>query len=204
MVSVYRKYLDRYLAGEKRPVVTEEDRKILWDIYNRDGFHQSYYKQRNGRSMMALENEKSGGTIRNEELFSRIRKEYMEKKTPVSVQGTLTVYTGCPAILEVQAGDVSVTVEGETVQAATNCPLGEDRIRRQMEKTGGSGFAFEKLDIFMGDDIFLPMQQLNHRMSKNRQLRERSAQQYKQKNSLRLWHRQTESAESMRTAEFSR
>ena len=107
---------------------------------------------------MALENEKSGGTIRNEELFSRIRKEYMEKKTPVPVQGTLTVYTGCPAILEVQAGDVSVTVEGETVQAATNCPLGEDRIRRQMEKTGGSGFAFEKLDIFMGDDIFLPMQ----------------------------------------------
>lgn len=30
------------------------------------------------------------------------------------------------------------------------------------EKTGGSGFIFEKLDIFMGDDIFLPMQQLNH------------------------------------------
>ena len=179
VVSVYRKYLDRYLAGEKRPVVTEEDRKILWDIYNRDGFHQSYYKQRNGRSMMALENEKSGGTIRNEELFSRIRKEYMEKKTPVPVQGTLTVYTGCPAILEVQAGDVSVTVEGETVQAATNCPLGEDRIRRQMEKTGGSGFAFEKLDIFMGDDIFLPMQQLNH-------LR-RQALEALQKEMLRPW-----------------
>ena len=179
VVSVYRKYLDRYLAGEKRPVVTEENRKILWDIYNRDGFHQSYYKQRNGRSMMALENEKSGGTIRNEELFSRIRKEYMEKKTPVPVQGTLTVYTGCPAILEVQAGDVSVTVEGETVQAATNCPLGEDRIRRQMEKTGGSGFAFEKLDIFMGDDIFLPMQQLNH-------LR-RQALEALQKEMLRPW-----------------
>ena len=54
---------------------------MLWDIYNRDGFHQSYYKQRNGfDSMMALENEKSAGIIRNEELFTRIRKEYMDKR----------------------------------------------------------------------------------------------------------------------------
>lgn len=162
VVSVYRKYLDKYLSGEKRPIVTKEDKQMLWDIYNRDGFHQSYYKQRNGRSMMALENEKSAGIIRNEELFTRIRKEYMDKKTPVLIRGTMSLYNGCPAILEVQAGDCRVTVEGETVQSAMNCPLGEERIRRQMEKTGGSGFMFEKLDIFMGDDIFLPMQQLNH------------------------------------------
>ena len=162
VVSVYRKYLDKYLSGEKRPIVTKEDKQMLWDIYNRDGFHQSYYKQRNGRSMMALENEKSAGIIRNEELFTRIRKEYIDKKTPVLIRGTMSLYNGCPAILEVQAGDCRVTVEGETVQTAMNCPLGEERIRRQMEKTGGSGFMFEKLDIFMGDDIFLPMQQLNH------------------------------------------
>lgn len=86
----------------------------------------------------------------------------MDKKTPVLIRGTMSLYNGCPAILEVQAGDCRVTVEGETVQTAMNCPLGEERIRRQMEKTGGSGFIFEKLDIFMGDDIFLPMQQLNH------------------------------------------
>ena len=54
VVSVYRKYLDKYLSGEKRPVVTKEDKQMLWDIYNRDGFHQSYYKQRNGRSMICL------------------------------------------------------------------------------------------------------------------------------------------------------
>ena len=92
VVSVYRKYLDKYLSGEKRPVVTKEDKQMLWDIYNRDGFHQSYYKQRNGRSMMALENEKSAGIIRNEELFTRIRKEYMDKKTPVLIRGAMSLY----------------------------------------------------------------------------------------------------------------
>lgn len=58
VVSVYRKYLDKYLSGEKRPIVTKEDKQMLWDIYNRDGFHQSYYKQRNGRSMMHLKMKK--------------------------------------------------------------------------------------------------------------------------------------------------
>ena len=110
---------------------------------------------------MALENEKSGGTIQRGIIFQNTERIYGEKDTGSGTGNADRIY-GCPAILEVQAGDVSVTVEGETVQAATNCPLGEDRIRRQMEKTGGSGFAFEKLDIFMGDDIFLPMQQLNH------------------------------------------
>lgn len=58
VVAIYRKYLDRYLEGEKNPVVSKEDYQILLDIYNRDGFHESYYKQRNGREMMALRNEK--------------------------------------------------------------------------------------------------------------------------------------------------
>ena len=232
VVSVYRKYLDKYLSGEKRPIVTKEDKQMLWDIYNRDGFHQSYYKQRNGRSMMALENEKSAGIIRNEELFTRIRKEYMDKKTPVLIRGTMSLYNGCPAILEVQAGDCRVTVEGESVQSAMNCPLGEERIRRQMEKTGGSGFMFEKLDIFMGDDIFLPMQQLNHLrrqglealeeemlrpwkqrkakeqdlkdIPKNRQPRSFSQLLWRQKNSLQQWKRQMELRESMRTVESFR
>lgn len=126
---------------------------MLWDIYNRDGFHQSYYKQRNGRSMMALENEKSAGIIRNEELFTRIRKEYMDKKTPVLIRGTMSLYNGCPAILEVQAGDCRVTVEGETVQTAMNCPLGEERIRRQMEKPEDPGL-YLKNWIFLWEMIF--------------------------------------------------
>ena len=54
VVEIYRKYLDRYLAGDKNPVVSGEDYQMLLDIYNRDGFHESYYEQRNGRSMICL------------------------------------------------------------------------------------------------------------------------------------------------------
>ena len=48
MVEIYRKYLDRYLSGDRQPQVSREDYQQLLDLYNRDGFHESYYRQRNG------------------------------------------------------------------------------------------------------------------------------------------------------------
>lgn len=193
VVSIYRKYLDRYLAGEKRPKVSKEDRQILFDLYNRDGFHQSYYKERNGKDMMALRNEKESGVIRNEELFSRIRKEYVEKKTTIPIHGVVSLFSGCPAILEVWAGDIRVSVEGEVVQEADKCPVSEERIRRQLEKTGGSDFSFESLEVYLGDDIFVPMQQLN-------QLR-RSALEKLKEEMVRPWKRTRKPKEEQEIAE---
>lgn len=167
VVAIYRKYLDRYLEGEKNPVVSKEDYQILLDIYNRDGFHESYYKQRNGREMMALRNEKKSISgeekkkARNEKLFEEIRDKYLSGKKQEKIKGTLSLFPDCPAILEIEYGSMQVTVQGEMVQEAASRPLEEDRIRRQMMKTGETEFVFESLDIFMGERIFLPVQQLN-------------------------------------------
>lgn len=167
VVAIYRKYLDRYLEGEKNPVVSKEDYQILLDIYNRDGFHESYYKQRNGREMMALRNEKKSISgeekkkARNEKLFEEIRDKYLSGKKQEKIKGTLSLFPDCPAILEIEYGSMQVTAQGEMVQEAASRPLEEDRIRRQMMKTGETEFVFESLDIFMGERIFLPVQQLN-------------------------------------------
>ena len=167
VVSIYRKYLDQYLAGNKRPVVNKEDYQTLLDIYNRDGFHESYYKVRNGRDMMALRNEKktvSGEDIkavRNEELFAEIRKNYLEEKKQEKIKGTLNLFSDCPAILEIEYQRYHISAEGAVVQEASNRPLDEERVRRQMMKTGETEFVFDELDIFMGENIFLPMQHLN-------------------------------------------
>lgn len=167
VVAIYRKYLDRYLEGEKNPVVSKEDYQILLDIYNRDGFHESYYKQRNGREMMALRNEKKSISgeekkkARNEKLFEEIRDKYLSGKKQEKIKGTLSLFPDCPAILEIEYGSMQVTAQGEMVQEAASRPLEEDRIRRQMMKTGETEFVFESLNIFMGERIFLPVQQLN-------------------------------------------
>lgn len=167
VVEIYRKYLDRYLKGEKRPAVSREDYQMLLDIYNRDGFHQSYYKVRNGKDMMALQNEKKNAsgedikTARNEALFERLRKCYLEGKYQEKISGTLSLYPDCPAVFEVVYKGHHVVVEGAVVQTASKRPLEQDRIEKQMMKTGDTSFVFENLDIFMGESIFLPMQQLN-------------------------------------------
>ena len=167
VVQVYRKYLDRVLAGEKNPQVSREDYQMLMDLYNRDGFHESYYKVRNGKDMMALRNEKktvSGTDIRadrNEELFSQLRNHYLERKKQEKIKGILTLYAGCSAIMEVSCRQYHAVTEGAVVQQASNRPLDEERVRRQIQKTGDTEFVFEQLEIFMGDDIFMPMQQLN-------------------------------------------
>ncbi len=167
VVEIYRKYLDRYLNGEKRPAVTATDYQTLLDIYNRDGFHQSYYKVRNGREMMALQNEKKTATgediknVRNEALFERLRQTYLEGKYQEKISGTLSLYADCPAVLEVVCNGQRIVAEGAMVQEASNRPLEEERIRKQIMKTGDTVFMFENLDVFMGDSIFLPMQQLN-------------------------------------------
>lgn len=165
VVSIYRKYLDLYLQDPGKYRVLEEDKKKLYDIYNRDGFNQSYFKVRNGREMMALKNEKqvigSQRGRRNEQLFYEIQKDYLESEQLKPVTGYLTLCKGMPAALTVYAGDICVTAEKSGIQQAKKQPLTEDRVRAQMNKTGNTQFYFENLEIFMEDDIFLPMQILS-------------------------------------------
>lgn len=165
VVRIYRKYLDLYEENPGRYRVLPEDLKKLYDIYNRDGFNQSYYKVRNGREMIALKNEKqivgSRRGRRNEQLFYEIQKNYLETQPKEPVSGCLTLCKGAPAVLTVYAGDACVTVEKEGIQKAQKQPLTEERVRAQMEKTGNTPFWFEQLDIFMEDDVFVPMQFLS-------------------------------------------
>lgn len=167
VVEIYRKYLDRFLAGEENPRVAKEDMQQLMDIYNRDGFHESYYQMRNGRQMMALRNEKKtekGKDIvnaRNEALFKRLHRDYLEGKETIKIKGNLSLFFKSPAILEVEKDGVAVTVYGNEVQMAQKRPLLQEDAERQMRKTGATAFAFGQLDIRMDDHIFFPVQQLN-------------------------------------------
>jgi putative protease len=55
IVSVYRRYLDAYLAHPDRPYhVAQEDQNLLLEAYNRGGFTAGYYEQKNGPEMMSM------------------------------------------------------------------------------------------------------------------------------------------------------
>ncbi len=164
VVAVYRKYLDQVLEGTFCGV-SEKDHRILFDLYNRDGFHQGYYKQRNGAGMIALENKKSekkgAAAARNETLFQELRENYINVKDPISLSLHATFRENESSILTLQAAGETLTCQGAIPTAAQKQPLTRERIRQQLSKLGTTPFIVCCSDIELSGDLFLPMQALN-------------------------------------------
>lgn len=151
VTGIYRKYLDILKNNKKNYQVAEEDRRFLLDVFNRGGSCKGYYKQHNGPDMMAFHNHKKGtGAL---SVFLSSAKE--------KINGSLLLFPESPAILQASLGDISTVVSMGEVQYAKDRPMEEARIRQQMEKLGNTEFIWEKLDIQMGESIFLPVKLLN-------------------------------------------
>lgn len=151
VTAVYRKYLDLLEKnGKEAYQVEEKDRKYLLDLFNRGGSCTGYYKMQGGPSMMAFSNEKKTGEV---SLQLRKRKE--------KIYGNLILFPGSPVILEITCQGRTATASGGEVQYAKNNPMGQERIRQQMDKLGNTPFIWEDLQIQMDDSIFVPMGVLN-------------------------------------------
>lgn len=98
---------------------------------------------------------------RNEGLLEELRKKYTLTDRKEKIKGVLRLFAGKPAILKLEYGSFAITAEGAAVEKAQKRPLLYADIRRQLNKTGDSPFCFEKLDIEMEEELFLPLQALN-------------------------------------------
>ena len=71
VVSIYRKYLDAILDGDKYEV-DEADIKLLMDLFNRHGFNESYFYTKNSREMMSLKEPAFRDSVINTLLFREL------------------------------------------------------------------------------------------------------------------------------------
>ena len=194
VVSIYRKYLDRYLANPKAPYrVSEADKKHLLGLFNRKGFTDGYYTRHNGTSMITY----TAPDFRaGEDVFlEKIRTDYIGTKLKENIKGTVKIYQGKPAILSMTAaaacedGHVSVlqkkeiTVSAGMVQEAKSRPLTKEAIQKQMEKLGDTDFSWEALTIETDEASFCPVGVLN-------ELRRAGVQSIKDE-LLKVWHRES-------------
>ncbi len=182
VVSIYRSYLDRCLSdGEKEAYFVEpEDKRRLFDIYNRGGFTEGYYKKQNGKDMMFLEGREGEAPERNEALFAEIRKTYMEKEPKERIAGRILLRADNPVTLSVSCGGVKVQVSGGLAERAERQPLDEDRIRKQLGRLGNTPFAWEDLSIDTDKESFFSLTALNElRRSAVEQLEEALLAPYK-------------------------
>ena len=98
---------------------------------------------------------------RNEFLINEIHNGLGQTKKKEKINGKFILSSGKSAKLIVSCGKYSVTVDGDIVQEALNQPMDAGRIEKQMRKTGNTEFEFDRLDIEINGNIFVPMQALN-------------------------------------------
>ena len=190
VVSVYRACLDRAMTDPDHYRVSEEEHRILYDLYNRSGFTDGYFHRRNGPEMMALVKHEltKEETDARQRLYEEMHSRYMDEPYTLPVRARFTVRAGEPLKAElscsvhpgitVRAGEplkadlscsghpesgeeVSVQVEGPLVQEARKQPLSEERIRENAMKSGGTDFAILSLEIDTDGRSFVPISQIN-------------------------------------------
>ena len=83
----------------------------------------------------------------------------MKKKIPIT--GELIVQIGKTLILKLQCRDTAIQVEGDIVEEASNQPMTEDKLRKQIQKTNDTPFSFQNLSVNLYGNAFVPVQKLN-------------------------------------------
>ncbi len=164
VVRIYRKYADWYLEhGAKGYCVSEEDKKELFLLFNRDGFSRGYYEQHNGRNMMALNNRKLSDKEKKayEALISSLKEQYVDTEKKIPVTGCLYAGAGQPMRLELASPSCRLTVYGGCPQLPRSAPMEPEQLKKQLCKTGNTPFVWKDLQIQTEGPLFVPVQELN-------------------------------------------
>ncbi|MBR2765994.1 MAG: U32 family peptidase [Blautia sp.] len=163
VTRIYRKYLDRLLSdGPERYRVDPEDRRMLLELYSRGGSCTGYYKMKNGPEMIAFSNDRKTA--------DRLSKNQSMPDNDLSgkilIDGTVRIRPDEPVTLTIRASDGyegtgPVSVQGEMAQRALGRALDEAAVRRQLEKLGGTPFAWNSLQIDLSEGTFAGLKALN-------------------------------------------
>ncbi|MBR3173318.1 MAG: U32 family peptidase [Eubacterium sp.] len=158
VVSIYRKYLDMFLNGEKFEV-EESDIKLLMDLFNRHGFNESYFYTKNGREMISLK--EPAFREENREFTEYLRDKYSNKTLMKPLYIDVKCKVGEPFEISGEVDGEQITVSGSDVEEAQNMPLELDTLNKHVNKTGNTDFVFEDIEYDMDDNTFLPVSEIN-------------------------------------------
>ena len=159
VVSIYRKYLDMYLNIPDKYNVDENDIKKLADLFNRNGFNESYYKQHNGRNMISLK--KPEFRKENREFNQYLKEKYIGFTLKKNLNIKVTFIKEQPFTISTMVNGTEIIYEGNPVSKALNKPIDKETLLKQMKKTGNSDFDFTNIEIICGEDGFLPIGAIN-------------------------------------------
>lgn len=159
VVSIYRKYIDQYLDKKGKYKVDEKDIKLLADLFNRNGFSESYYYKHNGSDLISLK--KPVFRTENTEFVQFLKENYggERKKYPLDI--TVVIEKDKPIELRTLINEEVVALQGERPLIAENRPITEEIVRKQMSKLGNTNFEVQNMNIILSEDVFVQVRYLN-------------------------------------------
>ncbi len=162
VTHIYRKYVDAHLRGESM-AVSDKDRQMLENLYLRGNLSDGYYYRHNSKDMVSLTNPSYNKNNKgSEENIAFIKENFMEKATVKTIYGAAIFKAKENMSLTIYDDEgVSITVMGGPVEPANARPATKEDIIKRLNKTGGTGFVFETLDVQLEDNLFIPVGALN-------------------------------------------
>lgn len=168
-VAACRQSLDK---GKTDPELLSD----LESVFSRSGFTDGYYTGRTGRDMFGIRSKDDVVSATNK-VYGSIHTLYREELKRIPVSARLDIHSGAKSTLTVSDKDGrSVTVSGAVPETALKVALSEDKCRSYIEKTGGTPFCTDSLDISLDDGLSMPAVALNslRREALDRLLEERT------------------------------
>ena len=153
VTAVYRRLLDEGRGP------TEEESRALYDAFSRSGFTDGYYRHRKGPAMFGTRPESAPEP---KELFAQARQLYENgehKRIPITLQADLR--TDRPFTLTAGDGVHTVTVTGAVPEAARTRELTAQDVAERLQKTGGTVFRCETVDVTIDEGLMLSAAAIN-------------------------------------------
>ena len=163
VVSIYRKYIDRYMESNGQNVkIEKKDIQDLEELFRKRGYSKGFYVQHNGRNMMALsapsnEKEESERSVYMDSLYEK----YVNKQKQEKIKGILEVSTENPMKLLLQWGQLEVEVKGQNAMVPQKRAMTTEDFEKQLRKTGNTPFEFEELKVCVEGEVFVPNGAIN-------------------------------------------
>jgi len=159
-VSAVTGIFSKYRDGSK---VSGDDRRLLEDIFSRNGFTDGYFKANTGRHMLNYSQSNDDIYFSATDEVIAAAREFAGCKHRCALNAEFKACAGKKASFTAEYDGIIFSCESDdVVQKAQNKPSDSERIRQQLEKLGGTLFYYSSLTINCGNDIFIPVREINN------------------------------------------
>lgn len=142
--------------------VDKQTKDCLTGVFSRSGFTDGYYKNHRGQDMFGIRRHEDV-TASSEKLLSQIRSTYKDYQKKTDLYGSFSLKLGEYPTLFVSDGKNTVKGTGEKAgEIPIKAGITEEKIKAQLEKTGGTPYAFRELNTDLSENVTLPLSVINN------------------------------------------